>query len=117
MNKETQKIIINRDEGGFNLSLKARERYSELTGVDLEELHEELYEKQCEDDDHWEEGDDAYAAIRIDPIWIKIVEELGQDASEEGSKLRVVEIPAYVKWHIGKYEGCEWVAENYRRWF
>jgi len=116
INNETRKIIINRNGSSFTFSLKARERYSELTGMDLEKLHEMLYEKQCEEDNHWEEGDDAYSEIRIDPIWIKIVEELGWDASEDGSNLQVIEIPADVKWHIGKFEGDEWIIEKHRRW-
>jgi len=30
--------------------------------------------------------------------------------------LKIVEIPAAVKWQIDEYDGWEWVAEVHRRW-
>jgi hypothetical protein len=27
-----------------------------------------------------------------------------------------VEIPGDVSWHIGEYDGVEWVAEDHRTW-
>jgi hypothetical protein len=32
------------------------------------------------------------------------------------ANLKIVEIPGDVSWHIGEYDGNEWVAEDHRSW-
>ena len=28
----------------------------------------------------------------------------------------MIEVPEGVKWHIGEYDGMEWIAEDHRQW-
>ena len=53
---------------------------------------------------------------RADPNLIKVVEELGEEASGRLSKLKIVEIPDGVEWTIEEHDGNEWVAEKHRTW-
>jgi hypothetical protein len=57
-----------------------------------------------------------YDVHRNDAILVQVVEELGELADGRYSELKVVEIPEDVQWHIGEYDGWEWVAENHRTW-
>lgn len=54
--------------------------------------------------------------VRSHPDLIKIVEEMGDKASDKLSKLRIIEIPDDVKWEIEEYDGMEWVSEKHRIW-
>jgi hypothetical protein len=58
--------------------------------------------------------DGAYE--RDDPLLVEAVEKLGDAASGEMAFLRVVEIPAGVKWHIDEYDGREHIAEDHQTW-
>jgi hypothetical protein len=53
---------------------------------------------------------------RDDPRLVRLVEEMGDDASGELSDLKVVEIPADVEYEISDYDGREHVAEVHRTW-
>lgn len=53
---------------------------------------------------------------RDDPYLIQLIEDMGDEVDTRYSKLKIVEIPDDVKWHIGEYDGIEWVAENHRTW-
>ena len=53
---------------------------------------------------------------RSDPLLIRVVEELGQDASGPRAHLVVIEIPDDVQYEIGDFAGREWVAEKHRTW-
>lgn len=88
------KIVINSDYGGFGLSDKASERYAEITGNAL--------------------GD--WSGSRTDPVLVRVVEELGEEANDSYSELKIVEIPDNVEWQIEEYDGAEWVAEKHRTW-
>lgn len=90
------KIVINTCFGGFNLSTKALLRYRELTGQD----------EVC----YWE-------IDRADPVLVQVVEELGDEADGEFSRLKIVEIPDDVRWFIEEYDGSEHVAEKHRTWY
>lgn len=48
------------------------------------------------------------------PLLVQVVEELGDRAGGPCACLKVVEIPADVKWTIEEYDGLEWVAEAHR---
>ena len=91
------KIVINTCYGGFGLSEEAFAQFREIKGLGVQ------YDF---------DGD----IPRDDPVLIQIVEQLGQRSHGDYAKLKVVEIPDDVKWHIGEYDGCEWVAENHRTW-
>lgn len=47
---------------------------------------------------------------------IETIEELGEKANGAFAKLKILEIPDDVQWHIAEYDGWEWVAENHRKW-
>lgn len=92
-----RRVVINDCYGGFGLSADALEKYKQLTGID----------------------DDCFFAREIDrddPYLVKIVKEMGELANGPCANLKIVEIPADVKWHIAEYDGSEWVAEDHRTW-
>lgn len=53
---------------------------------------------------------------RNDPLLIRAVEELGDEANGECAKLTIVEIPDDVDWEIDEYDGLEHIAEKHRTW-
>jgi len=111
------KIVINRQYGGFSLSHEAVMRYAELKGIELratpcESLPGVYYDYTLPDGNYWI----WYDLARDDPVLVQTVEELGKKADGQYSNLVVVSIPDDVQWHIGEYDGLEWVAENHRTW-
>ncbi len=94
-----QRIVINRCYGGFGLSNLAAKRYRELAWIPEEELF-------------W-----TYDIPRDSKILLQVIAELGVvKASGPHAELKVVEVPEGVKWHIGEYDGMEWIAEDHRQW-
>lgn len=85
------KIVINACFGGFGLSEKA---------VKL------LEEKGCD-----------RRVERNDPRLVEVVEQLGDEANDRFSKLKVVEIPDDIDWNIDEYDGWESVEEKHRKWY
>lgn len=53
---------------------------------------------------------------RSHPLVVRIVEEMGDAASGECSKLKIVEIPDGVEYEISEYDGREHIAEKHRTW-
>jgi hypothetical protein len=65
----------------------------------------------------WEAIDlDTRPGDRADPKLIQVVEELGDDASGQYSKLRIVEIPDGTDYEISEYDGMERVEEKHQSW-
>ena len=94
-----QRIVINRCYGGFGLSNLAAKRYRELAWIPEEELF-------------W-----TYDIPRDSKILLQVIDELGvEKASGPHAELKVIEVPEGVKWHIGEYDGMEWIAEDHRQW-
>jgi hypothetical protein len=94
-----QRIVINRCYGGFGLSNQAAKRYRELAWIPEEELF-------------W-----TYDIPRDSKILLQVIDELGvEKASGPHAELKVIEVPEGVKWHIGEYDGMEWIAEDHRQW-
>jgi len=91
------KVVINTCFGGFDLSDAAIERFCELDG--------------CSPINFW-----AGMIDRNDPNLVRVVQELGKAADTPYSELKVVEVPAGVKWHIHEYDGLEHIAEDHRIW-
>lgn len=54
---------------------------------------------------------------RDDPVLVQTVMQLGAKADGAQAKLKVVEIPDDVEWHIEEHDGNEHVAENHRTWY
>jgi len=89
------KIVINNCFGGFGISEKALDRYNELANTKLESY---------------------YGMDRADPFLVQVVEELGADADNVYSELKIVDVPDDVKWYIHEYDGLEAVYEQHRVW-
>jgi len=53
---------------------------------------------------------------RTDPILVKVVEELGRLAHDDGDELVVVSVPDDVEWEITYNDGLEEVVEVHRVW-
>ena len=88
-----RKVVINKCFGGFGLSKEALN----LLGQESDSIY-------------W--MDDK----RTDSLLVEVVEELGERASGEYAKLKVVELPEDVQWSIREHDGNEWIAENHRTW-
>jgi hypothetical protein len=93
MDKTMKKVVINKCFGGFGLSKEALS----LLGV-------ENY------------GPYEADAMRTDSLLVEVVEELGERASGEYARLKVVKIPEDVKWSISQRDGNEWIVEDHRTW-
>jgi hypothetical protein len=89
------KIVINKCLGGFGVSNTALEKYQELSGNG----------NVC-----------LYDIGRADPLLVQVVEELGEDANSNYSKLRVVEVPDNIDWYVHDYDGMETIHESHRSW-
>lgn len=131
------KIVINRCYGGFGLSRNAIKRYLELCGKECY-FYEEVgsayvkcdcdcsnYFVHCLTKDMGETIEDYpkdyyfsyYDIERNDQKLVQVVEELGENANGDYSKLEVVEIPDDVSWEIGEYDGVETISEIHRTWY
>lgn len=116
------KIVINTDFGGFSLSHEAIMRYAELSGTklyfDFDKKPKLLFgihyhtNPECTDESYFSTRD----INRNDPFLVQTVEELKDKANGPHAKLKVVEIPDDVQWHISEYDGLEHIAENHRTW-
>ena len=113
------KIVINDCYGGFGLSNLAIEKYAKIKDIDLEtrKAKAPFFDDQIEYYHTGTENMFSYRDIeRNDPVLVQVVEELGNNANDWGSELKVVNIPEDVKWQIDEYDGIEWVAEQHRTW-
>ena len=111
------KIVINICHGGFNLSDEAIRLYAKLVGINLVEALSEYCGTEFYTDSISEETFFShYDIARNDGFLIEAVETLGDAANGDYAKLKVVEIPDDVEWHIHEYDGTEHVAEKHRTW-
>jgi hypothetical protein len=99
------KIVFNGDYGGFCLSKKAIQRYSDLAELGLTFIEDEYR-------GHWELPDGEYwygsDLSRTDPILAQVVEELGDEAGDF-TRLMIREIPEGTRYRIDEYDGLETV--------
>ena len=113
----TKQLVINTCYGGFGLSDEAVLRYGELKGLNLKMFNDgsypAFYIDGVKDDDHYFSIHDIE---RHEPELVQTVEELGDLASGVHASLKIVEIPADVKYQLEEYDGREWVAEQHRTW-
>ena len=94
---QTRKVVINTCFGGFNLSELALVTIAERKRVKVADFS-------------------VYDLDRDDYDLVTVVEGLGDKANGSYAKLKVVEIPADVKWQIEEYDGSEHIAEQHRIW-
>jgi len=97
------KIVYNRDYGGFGLSDKAIQRYSDLKGLTLLRNENGTWDLPT---GQWFEDSDL---DRHDHALVQVVEELGEEANAEYSDLRIREVPDGSKYRIHDYDGAELV--------
>jgi hypothetical protein len=132
---DTVKVVINTG-CGFKLSIEAFKRCIAENAIGIDTDWEEVTDPNAEFSIDVGDGfrqnmftgmlfrDGAvYAfncskeASRSDPALVKIVEEMGEAASDEISSLKILEVPSDVSWHIDEDEdGTEYVRENSRVW-
>ena len=53
---------------------------------------------------------------RDDPLLVEVVENIGNIANGQCSRLRIAKIPDDVVWNIEDYDGYEHVSEAHRIW-
>lgn len=114
-----QYIVINTKYGGFGLSKEARLLYLERAGIAYtlvpgpDRHTESLYGPRVEvNGNNWRDNDIA----RDDPILVDVIRQLGRQADGSHAILKIVEVPAGVKWNVAEYDGLEWVEEVHRTW-
>ena len=114
-----QYIVINTKYGGFGLSKEAKLLYLERAGIEYtlvsgpDRYTESLYGPQIKvNGDIW----GSTNIKRDDPILVDVVRQLGSKADGNHAKLKIVEVPAGVKWDVAEYDGLEWVEEVHRTW-
>lgn len=138
-------IVINKEYGGFKLSLIAIEKYLKLKGKEAHFYKMEFingkrtyrktnkeeviflycftknFGKKFKDEDISNEEWDKYSfdssdVARNDKDLVNVVKELGEKANTRFSSLKVIQIPNNVEWIIEEYDGLEWVAEKHKTW-
>ena len=82
------KIVLNGCYGGFGISTAAVCRYAEIKGISPSDV-------------------DDYDINRTDPVLVQVVEELGEAANNDSSKLYIVEIYPGTLYRINDYDGIE----------
>jgi hypothetical protein len=114
------KIVINRCYGSFGLSDAALMLYLHLAEIPFTVktmmsqgvATTRIYLEGRQDSDDWFDG---VSINRTDEDLIKTIEILGHTAND-GSFLKIVDVPNDVNWYIGERDGMEWVEETHRRW-
>lgn len=89
------KVVINDCFGGFSLSKAALARYNELANTNV---------------------DYYYDIERNDPFLVQTIEELGEQANDVYSDLKIVDIPDGISWYIQECGGMESIHETHRIW-
>lgn len=134
------KIVINKCYGGFELSPLAFKKLAELQGKqvyfyvpiynsddyikvnNIDDIKDTIYFYPVTKDlGHIASEHDVFDYIfetpkRNDLFLVRVVEELGDEASGKYAELKVVEIPDDVDWVIEEYDGIEWASEKHRIW-
>lgn len=105
------KVVINKCYGGFSISEAAVDRL-----LELECPHDPTWDPRSEYGRHgvYDGGDEIES--RACPQLVRVVEELGDEASGSLAELKVVEVPDGVKCHLDEYDGVEHVAEDHETW-
>lgn len=130
------KLVVNRCSGGFDLSHKAVLRYLVLRGFtpywEVDKITRQVRGDNYDPEkgkglvhygtqpDFMTKGNPGYFSPseipRDDPVLLKVISELGEEANGSCAELEVVEIPDGIEWEIEEYDGLEHVAEQHRIW-
>lgn len=113
------KVVISTCIGGYGLSAKAFGRLLEL-GYQPDAYEMKRYEEMRVVEDPIERSFHSLYTFdreRDNPLLIRVVEELGEEANSCGSELHIVEIPDGVNWYVHEDDsGYETVHETHRVW-
>ena len=101
------KIVINKCYGGFSISEAAADRL-----VELKCPHKPTWDLRSRYGRHG----DCDIETRSCPSLVQVVEELGEKASGDLAKLKIIEVPDGIECHIDDYDGIEHVAEDHDTW-
>lgn len=87
-------------------------------GVFVNTFTKDLGEKfhQDESQEIFERYGYYFEPERHDLDLVKVIEELGDEANNLVSELKIIEIPDDVEYEIKEYDGMEWIAEKHRTW-
>lgn len=138
------KVAINAKHGGFGLSAKAIKLYCNKAGIpchffeinysNKEEKYNIVFEptespsgilrwraftvpNPAEHKDPYKyHFNDSFTDDRANKHLIETIEELGDKANGPFAKLKIIEVPDDVQWHIEEYDGRETIHENHRVW-
>jgi len=118
-------VVINKRFGGFRLSEKALDKLAD----------EHDFTKTKYDDGNYADedaeiidsrGQDRFGhyclknsrdkEVRTNPAVIQVVKELGSEAGDRHSELKIVEIPDGTDFTIESYDGKEYIAEKHNTW-
>jgi hypothetical protein len=107
------KVVYNVAYGGFGLSKAAVLRYAELSGFTLERepssfssnSDPDMFGTWQRDGQHWDDSDIS----RTDPILAQVVEELGDAANGDFSRLAIRELSPGTQYRMDEYDGMETV--------
>ena len=144
MKKEKDKeIVINKCFGGFELSHKAIMRYAKLSGfplyaytdkrdkegnllssnlpqskrmVEIKNLTGEEYIIHYYKDRNFKKYFWDNDIKRDNKILVKVVKELKEEANGKCAELKIVKIPADVRYEIEDYDGMESIHEKHKSW-
>jgi hypothetical protein len=114
------KIVYNACFGGFSLSHEATMRYAEIKGITLYVQYDpefrdwchEYYLRPPEELEQFERIQAQFCDFDIernDPALVQVVEELGDLANGDCSRLEIEELPAGTLYRIDEYDGLETV--------
>lgn len=105
------KIVLNECYGGFGISDQAVELWAKKKGLVLEIVGENLICTQYKlDGKHFHYQSEI---SREDPIFVQVVEELGEEANGFASDLTIVEIPDGCEYSIHEYDGSESIDQTW----
>ncbi len=118
MKSNNIEVVINNQYGGFSLS---REAF-----LELRKMGNEHALREPDIGEFWPDGSGPRSKYsknfylgdipRNDKDLVEVVKKLKRKANGSHSSLKIVKIPADVKWQIEEYDGREWISEIHRTW-
>jgi hypothetical protein len=105
------KLVLNECYGGFGVSNQAVELYANKKGLALIISGESSFGR-----DYTIDGKRFHPCMEIsreDPIFVEVVEELGEKANGFSAELIVVEVPDGCEYSIHEYDGAESIDQTW----
>ena len=128
MPKKHKEVVINNCFGGFGLSDKAYKQLIEW-GIPVKKYNSKddhkkekvIYDRELTPEGGLSAFGNRYWDTWIDeerenPLLIKVIKKLGEEANGSCAELKIVEIPIDIKYEIAEYDGSEHIAEEHQTW-